>query len=157
MHPPGLLIAYTDGSTFRANPGPISWAVVYTRDGEHEARPSGEEGEPWELVGAYATGTNNRAELMAVCWAVEHAPAEDLMIRSDSMMTVRCARGEWTARKNNDLWERFREAVRQRFERGLMTDIEHVKGHYKDEFNKRADFLASRHAENNFALIQITD
>lgn len=127
-----MLIAYTDGSTLLENPGPMSWAVVYV---EHDQIVR-------EETGALYAGTNNRAELLAVIWALEHEAGQDLTIRSDSLYTLNIASGLWRAKSNVDLWERFDRALEKRELRGLVTQFEHVKGHHVDAFNKRADALA---------------
>lgn len=137
------LYIYTDGSTFRANPGPMSWAVVYV---ENNIATSTE-------VGAAAQGTNNRAELMAVIWALERGPERDFTIRSDSMITLKCASGEYRRRSNLDLWKRFDSALKKRRDKGFATQFEYVKGHDADEFNRMADKLAGQHARANFACI----
>ena len=128
-----FVIAYTDGSTHIHNPGPISWAVVYVDQSVivHE-----DSGALWE-------GTNNRAELMGVIWAMERCPFHtDLLIRSDSTYVVNIAKGLWNARSNLYLWQRFHEAKALRKKKGLKTAFSYVRGHFDDEYNKRADCLA---------------
>ena len=135
--PANTLVAYTDGSTYRNNPGPVSWAVVFVRDGvvcrvEH---------------GALSHGTNNRAELLAVIWALERETTEDLVIRSDSLYVVNCATQRWQRRANLDLWERFERAYAYRTRRGLATTFEHVHGHQADPYNIFVDEEARRAGE----------
>lgn len=142
--PPGELVAYTDGSTFRRNPGPIGWAVLYVRDNDDEMDPVTFT-IPWQLVGAHKCGSSTRAELMAIVWALEHAPHENLTIRSDSLVTINTCNGLWTAHKNNDLWARYERVMERRTRHGLVTTFEHVRGHYQDRYNKRVDKLASEH------------
>ena len=127
-----MKIAYTDGSTHKTNPGPMSWAVVYVEDDQVVK----------EETGALYTGTNNKAELLAVIWALEHEATEDLVIRSDSLFVLNIATGLWTPRANFDLWERFESALAKREKRGLATQFQHVKGHHLDPYNRRADSLA---------------
>lgn len=145
----GRLHAYTDGSTFRANPGPISWAVVFVRDDEIELDNMGRERIE---VGAHHHGTNNRAELMAVIRALELERLEDLTVVSDSMVTVRCAKGEFRRNANLDLWQRFEAALETRRRRGLKTGFRHVKGHHVNPHNRLADRLAGAHGAANFEL-----
>ena len=136
-----MLIAYTDGSTYLKNPGPMSWAVVYVRDNQIVQRE----------VGALYEGTNNKAELLAVIWALERYSGilvdgqlehEDMIIRTDSILTLNIATGIWRAKSNVDLWERFERAMERREKRGLATQFQHVKGHGPDPFNREADRLA---------------
>lgn len=143
------LYIYTDGSTFRANPGPMSWAIVYVLNN----RVMQQNNLDWVEVGAAAYGTNNRAELMGVIWALERGPQQTFTIRSDSMITLKCACGEYRRRSNLDLWHRFDQALAKRHERGVETFFEYVKGHDADEFNRMADKLAGQHAQANFACI----
>lgn len=151
MSLPGRLLAYTDGSTFRANPGPISWAIVFVRDDRVELFADGRERIE---VGAHHHGTNNRAELMGIIRALEIETVEDLTVVSDSMVTVRCAKGEFRRNANLDLWSRFDAALGVRERRGLKTGFRHVKGHHVNPHNRLADRLAAAHAESNFELAQ---
>lgn len=150
----GKLLAYTDGSTFQSNPGPMSWAVVYVRDGMIERTG---EGLPRELTGACETGTNNRAELMGVIWALENETSESLIVMTDSLVTMKCATGVYRRNANKDLWERFEKAMTFRERRGLATEFCHVKGHHVDPFNRKADKLASEHAKAAFAIAKSVD
>lgn len=151
VHERGRLYAYTDGSTFRANPGPISWAVVYVRDGEVAI----ERGRERIIVGAAYHGNNVRAELVAVVTALEHEQMEHLTILTDSIVTIHHIEGTYQRKANPDLWLRFEAAMERRNRRGCVTVIEHVRGHHTDPFNKYADRLASDHARANFALVEI--
>jgi ribonuclease HI len=145
----GTRYAFTDGSTWRSNPGPIAWSVVFveeghpegTRDGRRQALCVG------ELTGAHAEGTNNVAELMAVVWALEHERLRDLVVVTDSILIYNLCRGTWRARSHRDLYARFERALAVRQRRGLATDFRIVKGHNKDPWNRRADQLARAAAE----------
>jgi len=142
-----MTYAYTDGSTFHGNPAPISWAIIFVRDGEILE----------ELTGAFNQGNNNRAELMAVICALEYERFTDFMIVSDSQLTVHICNGKWVPQKNLDLWTRFDQALADRERRGLFTDFVHIRGHrtptMKDwspehsPFNTRADVLAKEAGE----------
>lgn len=139
------LLAYTDGSTWKKNPGPMSWAVVFVRD---DVVATDTFGADRVLVGASGHGTNNRAELMGVITALEHETGEDLTILTDSLVTLRCATGLYQRHANRDLWERFDRALDLRKMRGLATSFRHVKGHNGNKYNNMADRLASEHAES---------
>ncbi|MGI9253086.1 MAG: ribonuclease HI, partial [Thermomicrobiales bacterium] len=91
---------------------------------------------------------------MAVIRALELEQEADLVVFSDSMVTVRCARGEYNRHSNLDLWERFEQALNGRGKRGLYTSFRHVKGHHTNPFNNLADRLAAEHARRNFALLE---
>lgn len=144
------LYAYTDGSTFKTNPGPISWAVAYVRNGAIITSNARER----VLVGAYQEGTNMRAEMMGVIWALKHETMEDLTIMTDSQVLVSCANGLSKRHTNKDLWEQYEAFLAIRTKRGLATHITYVRGHGSDPFNQYVDKLASAHARQNFALTQ---
>ncbi len=133
-----MLRAYTDGGTHKTNPGPMAWAVVYVEN-DQVIR---------EEVGALYQGTNNKAELLGVIWALERETDQDVEIYTDSTVTLKIATGVWTARQNLDLWDRFWKAVLKRNFRGLSTYFYYVKGHSNDPYNQRADQLTRSAAQN---------
>lgn len=141
-----MLTAYTDGSTFLHNPGPMSWAVVYVNENLviHEE------------TGALYYGTNNQAELLAVIWALEHEYSVDLTIYTDSLLTKNIATKLWRAKKNLDLWHRFELAQQRRDGRGLITIFGHVRGHSTNVHNNRADELARLAGQTAAACLQET-
>ena len=135
------VIIYTDGGC-RPNPGPGGWGVVVLRRGT----------EPTELSGAEEEATNNRMELTAAIEALrslEGSHAVELITDSQYLrkgvtewMKGWRARGWKTASKKNvanrDLWEAIdREIARHEIE------WRWVKGHAGNEWNERADELAS--------------
>lgn len=109
------------------------------------------------MTGAFAEGSNNRAELMAVITALEHERARDLVIVSDSQLTVKICTGKWAPKSNLDLWRRFNEVSDLRRRRGLRTEFVHVHGHQRERskewnpahspYNIQADRLARRAGE----------
>lgn len=149
---PGKLYAYTDGSTFKYNPGPISWGIVFVKD-DSVVRIQGEDR---VISGATALGTSARAELIAVVCALENECYEDLGIVTDSLSTLHYAVGNWKRKgtKDKDLWDRFDTAIKRRQAHGCTTDFFYVKGHHSDQFNKQADKLAAALAKANWALVQ---
>lgn len=125
----------------------MAWAVVYVENGEIVR----------EETGALYAGTNNKAELLAVIWALERFGADrDLVIRTDSALTRNIAIGEWTPKTNLDLWERFEQAMARRKQRRLKTHFEHVRGHADDQFNNRADERARESAARAAACLDET-
>lgn len=127
-----MLIAYTDGSTYKTNPGPMSWAVCYVRNNEIVR----------EASGALYQGTNNKAELLAVIWALDLERSEDLVVRTDSTLVLNVATGIWQARTNRELWEVFDKSLALREKRGLVTEFQYVKAHSSNPYNRRVDALA---------------
>lgn len=135
------VIIYTDGGC-RPNPGPGGWGVVVLQEGT----------EPIEISGAEAEATNNRMELRAAIEALKSlsgSHAVELITDSQYLrkgvtewMTGWRARGCKTAGRkdvaNRDLWEALdREIARHEI------DWRWVKGHAGNEWNERADELAS--------------
>ncbi len=116
-------------------------AVLYNRNKERSH------------VGAHAAGTNMRAELMGLIWALKYETFEDLIVMTDSQVMVNCANGLSKRHANLDLWEQYEEMLLPRTKRGLITEIRHVKGHGNDPFNRMVDKMASAHAKENFALV----
>lgn len=135
------LIAYTDGGC-RPNPGPGGWGVVLLRPGA----------EPEELSGSEPEATNNRMELRAALEALRAARgAPRLRVVTDSEY-LRRGVTEWMERwrrngwktasgspvQNRDLWEALDAEL-------ARHDVEWrwTRGHAGDEWNERADRLAS--------------
>lgn len=130
------MYAYTDGSTFKTNPGPMSWSVVYVENNIIVR----------EEAGALYIGTNNKAELLGVTWALENNKTDDLIVRTDSTLTLNIVTGIWKAKTNLTEWDRCYNALAKRDSRGLITVFQYVKGHSTDQYNRRADELAKEAA-----------
>ena len=132
---------YTDGGC-RPNPGPGGWGAVILREGA----------DPVELSGAEERATNNRMELRAAIEAlraVDGPHRVELVTDSEYLrkgvtewMKGWRAKGWKTAGKkdvaNRDLWEALDAEIGRH-------DIawRWVKGHAGNEWNERADELAS--------------
>lgn len=85
--------------------------------------------------------TNNRAELIAVIEAIKAAVAagyREITIRSDSQLTVQCARRLWKRKKNVDLWNELDLAVS-----GRSVLFEWVRGHAGNHWNERCDRMCA--------------
>jgi ribonuclease HI len=141
------ILVYTDGSCL-SNPGGLSGAGVYIEFPD---------GQTAEGSFGYSTGTNQRAELLAVFHALDHlstlgrldAP-EGICIRSDSLYAVDGLRKHLSDRDgrlptaNRDLWLRILPLARRA---GDQLTIEWVKGHNGDPGNEKADQLAGDAAQ----------
>ncbi len=105
--------------------------------------------------------TNNRAEMLAVCLALEayarEPPGHALVIKSDSNYTVKGLR-EWLPRwksngfmladgrgpvKNQDLWIRLDRSRTALTSGGRSVHIEWIRGHSGHQWNDSADGLAT--------------
>lgn len=139
---------YTDGAC-RNNPNGVGgWAAIITSN----------ESEQWQaLYGAYAVGSNNQMELMAVIKGLEFLdPSEKkIIVYSDSAYVVNCLRYKWWMEwkasgwlnssrkpvKNRRLWERLLDLVYGKFKDAKVQFV-HVKGHAGNKLNEIADDFA---------------
>ncbi len=141
------VIIYTDGACL-GNPGPGGWAAIL-RYGEHEK----------DLAGRYQKTTNNRMELRAAVEGLNALKrACPVQIYTDSSY-LRDGITKWvhgwqrngwkTAAKkpvkNQDLWQALLAAVK-RHEAVGSVEWHWTKGHAGDEYNERADELATAQA-----------
>ena len=121
---------FTDGGCASNPDGPGGYGVVIIDN---------ETGEVQELSGGAVSTTNNRMEMMAVCVALESLPENaTLSLSSDSQLFIRCFSGEWTRKKNLDLWERVDKVAA-----GKEIELNWVKGHAGNPLNERCDELAT--------------
>lgn len=135
------ITVYTDGAC-HPNPGPGGWAAILLRDDQ----------EPHELAGKESYTTNNRMELRAAAEALRSlSEPHQVDIYTDSKY-VRQGITEWLPNwvqrnwqtmdrnevKNKDLWE-----LLSRQEKRHQVYWHWVKGHAGNEWNERADQLAT--------------
>jgi ribonuclease HI len=125
---PGEVVAYTDGAC-SGNPGPAGLGVVVV-DGARAV-------ERFEYLG---TATNNIAELTAILRAVEEvAPAQPLVVYTDSRYAIGVLQQGWKAKANQALIADIRAALA-----GRPVRLVYVPGHSGVALNERADELARR-------------
>lgn len=149
------VIAFTDGAS-RGNPGPGGYgAILQYVDAAgvtHER----------ELFCGYRLTTNNRMELMGVIAALEALkyPCE-VELHTDSQYVYNAFTQGWLKNwqshgwktsnkqpvKNRDLWERLLLAI----EPHTVTWV-WVKGHAGNEYNERADKLATAAADGSLLI-----
>ena len=130
----GAFRAHTDGACLGNPDGPGGWAAVVEQLRLEPASAT------WELWGHLSSTSNNRAEALGVLAALEWVPpGSEVLIRSDSELTIRILAGVYKARANADLWSEIRRAVA---ERRLRARTEWVRGHAGDPGNERADALS---------------
>ena len=85
---------------------------------------------------------NNEQELGAIIMAVRSVPnGSELRIFSDSQYAVNVLSGNWEAKANLDLIERYHLEVRQR---ALKVEIFWVRGHDTSKWNNYADELCEK-------------
>lgn len=131
---------WTDGAC-RGNPGPGGWGAVL-KYGDVVAEIRGSDGDT----------TNNRMELQAVIEALEALKRPcTVVVRTDSKYVQNgitkwiagWQRNNWKTAagspvKNKDLWMRLQSACNTH-----QVGWEWVKGHNGDQYNERADTLAT--------------
>ena len=92
----------------------------------------------------YKNTTNNRMEIQAVITALNclKNSINQLIIFTDSMYVVGCARLGWKREKNSDLWEIYDKSLERASKLCSDISIVHVKGHNGTEWNEKVDKLA---------------
>src|SRR5262245_40729613 len=132
---------YTDGAC-NPNPGPGGWAAIILEPGA----------EPEELSGAEPQTSNNQMELRAVIEALRALPAPHRVTLYTDSQYLRQGITEWLplweqrgwrtagkqSVKNQELWQALATEVKRH-----QIDWEWVKGHAGNEWNERADALAT--------------
>lgn len=141
---PTHVIIYTDGACL-GNPGPGGWAAIL-RYGEYEK----------ELSGRFRQTTNNRMEMRAAVealnglkrpCAVEIFTDSSYLRDGITKWVIGWQRNGWRTAskqpvKNQDLWRALLDAVERHTQAGGV-EWRWTKGHAGDEYNERADVLAS--------------
>ena len=130
---------YTDGSV-QSNPGPGGWAAILI----YAVRA--------KVIGGFDKNTtNNRMEAEAVAKALVALKCScQVVFFTDSQYVIfglhRLFRGAFQV-KNQDIWERIREAVPKHNVR-----VEKVRGHAYDWLNDAVDYYAAQCSEKQEIL-----
>jgi len=89
---------------------------------------------------------NNEQELGAILRALTVVPkGSQLVIYSDSQYAVKVLSGEWSAKSNLGLIDKFYELKRKN---QLRVELMWVRGHNGDQWNERADQLCEMAANS---------
>ena len=97
--------------------------------------------------------TNNRAELIAISRSIDYAlymikngnaEYKDILIMSDSDVSVKCINGEWQPKKNLDLLIAVLEKIQQFLKHGGSFKLKWCRGHSDNEFNNIVDMAACK-------------
>lgn len=123
------IVIYADGA-YSSSRDQGGWAFVVLKDGEKIHSSFFPEKKT----------TNNRMEIQAALeaclWAKENGYTE-ITIFTDSMYVIGTMTLNWKRKKNNDLWEKLDNAVKD-----LSITWTHVKGHTGNKYNELCDTLA---------------
>ena len=160
---------YTDGSCAR-NPGPggYGYIIKYWESKQDNDMP---ELKTIEVNQGYRLTTNNRMEISAVLKGLEDVIKRitdgsfailQINLFSDSEYVCNAINQRWINKwqnnnwmtsgfqgrdpkpvKNKDLWEQVINVMNDLKNRNVNITITHVKGHNGDEFNEKADQLAT--------------
>ena len=160
---------YTDGSCAR-NPGPggYGYIIKYWESKQDNDMP---ELKTIEVNQGYRLTTNNRMEISAVLKGLEDVIKRitdgsfailQINLFSDSEYVCNAINQRWINKwqtnnwmtsgfqgrdpkpvKNKDLWEQVINVMNNLKNRNVNITITHVKGHNGDEFNEKADQLAT--------------
>lgn len=128
--------------------------ICYTDGSYRQSKNSGGIGIIWiyknkivkEFSKRFENSTNNIMELMAIYGALKSIkkPINSFKIYSDSQYSIGVITNEtWKPKKNVALINKIKKQL-QVTQQLVMTPIEflYVKGHNKDKFNERVDYLA---------------
>ena len=133
----GSFTVYTDGGCAINPGGPGAFAAIIINN---------KTGEEMELTGAYKATTNNRMEMMGPINALGIIPYGSVVdLYSDSQYVIRTLNGEYSKKKNLDLWAEMNRSFK-----GKTVRPHWVKGHDGNSYNERCDALctANMHSEN---------
>lgn len=130
---------WTDGSCL-GNPGVGGWAAVLEFDNGKDALITK------VLSGSLKPTTNNRAELMAIIYAIgELKKPCNVILHCDSEYAMNTVNRTWKAKKNHDLIKTAQNRIDQN---GHSVEWKSVRAHNGDENNERADTLAQARARD---------
>ena len=128
---PKSFIAYTDGSSDNKNPMRPSGAAYVILDEKGKELHRASKG----LMGK----TNNFMEMLAIISAVNWVPeGASVLVYSDSEYAIKVFNGQYKAKKNLNLVDRYRQVSA-----GKQVRFEWVKGHSGNYWNELCDKMAN--------------
>lgn len=124
-------LLYTDGGC-EFNPGGRGGAAAVIVDVET--------GEITEHSRGFISTTNNRMEMTAVILGLEQLPERcSVTLYSDSQYVIRTLQGEYSKKKNLDLWKKIDDAIESK-----AVSYEWVRGHNGNPLNEKCDNLCTQ-------------
>lgn len=96
--------------------------------------------------------TNNRAELLAILESLNLIlelgfTDTSIQLYSDSQWCVKTINGEWSMKKNMDLWLRFNKIKKKLKVSKIDLKVEWIKGHVGNHYNEIADDIAGMYCK----------
>lgn len=127
-------IAYTDSGYHICRNGG-AYAYILLHDGEIVRKEAF----------LFRRESNNRGELHAIIAAIENCPdGAAVEIRTDSQYAVNTLTGEWTQRRNTDLFARWHALVQGK---KLKVKVVWIRSHSGDIYNEMCDDLCCETAD----------
>ena len=124
-------IVYSDGGCNPNPGGPGGFGTIILQDNIIYA----------EISQGFFSTTNNRMEIMGVVAALECLPEGSIVekLYCDSQYVLKCISGEFSRKKNLDLWNRFDQAAKK----VKIKELKWIKGHNNNMYNEKCDALAT--------------
>lgn len=120
------IIAYTDGSYCISKKRGGWGAVVFIDD------------EVKEMRGESTDSTNNVMEMTAVMNVLKtYKTFSTFTFYTDSRYVIGCATNEYKIKENREMWKKYKKLAKDK-----TINFVWIKGHNKNEWNERADYLA---------------
>lgn len=96
-------IIYTDGGCAinPGGPGGCAAVIINTETGEYKTLSEG-----------YVSTTNNRMEMQAIILALNAVDVKNLTVYSDSTYVIKTMNGQFSKKKNKDLWAKISAAAK---------------------------------------------
>lgn len=122
-------IIYTDGGCAinPGGPGGCAAVIINTETGEYKTLSEG-----------YVSTTNNRMEMQAIILALNAVDVKNLTVYSDSTYVIKTMNGQFSKKKNKDLWAKISAATK-----GKHITWEWIRGHNGDQYNEMCDALCT--------------
>ena len=127
-----LPVIFTDGSCLKNPGGPGGWAFTVLENQKQ-----------WTMSGCEPNTTNNRMELRAIIEALEFVQENELIIHTDSELTMKCATGVYKRKANTDMWIEYERVLN-----GRKIHWFWIKAHNGNSLNEYVDHLARKEAES---------
>lgn len=100
----------------------------------------------WHSGGSSTNTTNNRMELTAIINVLDFSlklNVKEIIIHTDSLLSINCALGKFKRNCNLDLWLNYDELKSK-----IQVSFKWVKAHNGDYYNEQVDKIAKNYMKN---------